>query len=166
MWRGVLVLTAALLTALSITQLGRLTIAANLEAQVKGLRAYQDYVEFKRLFGGAGTLVAFYDPGVIDAAAVAELNDAVARLLACPHVLHVVSLLDFVPEPGANRSCSSRSAGAGAAPAGEGPPAGAAFDPAPATRNAVSHALAAGYRHVDTAALYANEKEVGRTLKT
>jgi len=34
-----------------------------------------------------------------------------------------------------------------------------------ATENAVSWALEAGYRHVDTAAMYANETEVGAALK-
>lgn len=33
------------------------------------------------------------------------------------------------------------------------------------TRNAVSWALAAGYRHIDTAALYANEHEVGEAVR-
>jgi diketogulonate reductase-like aldo/keto reductase len=34
-----------------------------------------------------------------------------------------------------------------------------------ACERAVAHALACGYRHVDTAAMYANEAEVGRGLK-
>jgi diketogulonate reductase-like aldo/keto reductase len=33
------------------------------------------------------------------------------------------------------------------------------------TRNAVTWALEAGYRHIDTAALYANEKEVGEAVR-
>ena len=35
----------------------------------------------------------------------------------------------------------------------------------PVTQNAVEKALEVGYRHVDTASLYANEKEVGAALK-
>src|SRR4051794_31585916 len=34
-----------------------------------------------------------------------------------------------------------------------------------ATENAVTWALEAGYRHVDTAAMYGNETEVGNALK-
>ncbi|MCK4726160.1 MAG: aldo/keto reductase [Anaerolineales bacterium] len=39
------------------------------------------------------------------------------------------------------------------------------MEPGPATQNAVEKALEVGYRHVDTASLYANEKEVGAALK-
>jgi methylglyoxal/glyoxal reductase len=37
--------------------------------------------------------------------------------------------------------------------------------PGPTTRNAVAWALEAGYRHIDTAALYANEAEVGEAVR-
>jgi len=37
--------------------------------------------------------------------------------------------------------------------------------PGAETRQAVAWALEAGYRHVDTAALYANEADVGRALR-
>jgi len=37
--------------------------------------------------------------------------------------------------------------------------------PGEATRNAVAWALEAGYRHIDTAALYANEREVGTAIR-
>src|SRR5246127_1453264 len=36
--------------------------------------------------------------------------------------------------------------------------------PPDATEQAVSAALQAGYRHVDTAAIYGNEREVGRAI--
>ena len=39
------------------------------------------------------------------------------------------------------------------------------MEPGPVTQNAVEKALEVGYRHVDTASLYANEKEVGAALK-
>jgi len=38
--------------------------------------------------------------------------------------------------------------------------------PAPETAQVVSHALAAGYRHIDTAAAYLNEAEVGKAIRS
>lgn len=37
-------------------------------------------------------------------------------------------------------------------------------EPGPVTRNAVEHALALGYRHVDTASIYNNEADVGDAI--
>lgn len=37
--------------------------------------------------------------------------------------------------------------------------------PGPSTRHAIGHALSAGYRHIDTARIYLNEKSIGRALK-
>lgn len=37
--------------------------------------------------------------------------------------------------------------------------------PGPSARHAISHALSAGYRHIDTARIYLNEKSIGRALK-
>jgi len=39
-------------------------------------------------------------------------------------------------------------------------------EPGPVTRNAVASALAAGYRHVDTAAMYGNEADVGEAVRS
>lgn len=39
------------------------------------------------------------------------------------------------------------------------------MEPGPVTQNSVEKALEVGYRHVDTASVYANEKEVGAALK-
>lgn len=39
------------------------------------------------------------------------------------------------------------------------------MEPGPVTQNSVEMALEVGYRHVDTASLYANEKEVGAAVK-
>lgn len=39
------------------------------------------------------------------------------------------------------------------------------MEPGPVTQNSVEKALEVGYRHVDTASVYANEKEVGVALK-
>ena len=114
--RALVLLALALgATLLAAAGIPRLRVAADLEGSLFGHPAQAELNQFRALFGDRETFFLFYPVPALDAAALGELHDLVARLAAVRSVQRVVSLLDFLPQRFATRAALTAYLGEGRA---------------------------------------------------